>query len=86
MSKFRLLKFSLTPYLAIPFKGLAVCIALYYLNDVYVDWASEYITRRGNVYSLEESPVAYYINILKRIIFSILGFYFGFIGISVKKN
>ncbi len=61
-----------------------LCFLLYMCSDIYPDLVSEKITRRGIVYSLAESPVAYYLTVFKKVVFALLAVYLMCWGITNK--
>lgn len=86
MKEIKLIKAEIIPILAWPMKLIAVAVGLYFLNDIYIDILNEYVVRRGSTYTLEDSPIGFYLNIAKRGLFSIIAFYFALWGIKLKKG
>ncbi len=82
----KLVSFELPLAVAWVLKIIALIAAIYFLYDVYMDISNGYVVRRGNQYTLEGSPTAFYLNIAKRLIFSALFGYLAFWGIKFKKK
>ncbi|QSX28775.1 hypothetical protein JYB88_10860 [Shewanella cyperi] len=65
---------------------LAFLILAYSCFDVYQDFVRGYIERRGYIYTLQESPLAFYSNVLKRLVIPLMALIGSIFSIEKKDD